>query len=505
MQCVAVCRDVLIVKALHRALAANLDLVFLIGDRTAARRLESAGIPARMADPRLEKSYLEAGLTPTTCVIVEDDAKRDLRPVLEAVTGAGATLVYVLSIGDRSRSRTDAWRAIFPDVTVLSVGNLLQDSLLTALGRSLTRARVQQYQRHFAGADRILILLHNDPDPDAMASGLALRNLLHRTKTTAIIGAFHGVTRPENLRMANLLDINVEKVTAESLTQYKKIATVDVQPHYFGGLVHRVDLVVDHHPERAGYTAAFKDIRPDYGSTSTILTEHMQSVAANVSERTATAMLYAIKSDTLFLSRHTHRADLDAFTFLYPLANAALVRKMEGAEITIERLQFISRAIECGRTRNQVFAAHIGAAPREDLIPYIADFLLQLEDVKWSIISGLVNDNVVISVRNLGYSRNAGGFVKACFADVGNAGGHRAMAKAVVPIAAFRDRFGSLDSDHMSQLLSDMAAEFLGEAAEAPAQPAAAPAGRAVSRRGAAPTASRSTRRSRLPRNSRTG
>ena len=486
MQCVAVCRDVLIVKALHRALASNLELEFLIGDRTAARRLEGAGIQARVADPSLEKSYLEAGLTPTTCVIVEDDGTRDLRPVLEAVTGAGATLVYVLCIGEWSRSRTDAWRSFFPDVTVLSVGNLLQDSLLTALGRSLTRARVQQYQRHFAGADRILILLHNDPDPDAMASGLALRNLLHRTKTTAIIGAFHGVTRPENLRMANLLDIHVEKVTAESLTQYTKIATVDVQPHYFGGLIHRVDLVVDHHQARDGYTAVFKDIRPDYGSTATILTEHMQSVAANVSERTATAMLYAIKSDTLFLSRHTHRADLEAFTFLYPLANAALVRKMEGAEITIERLEFVSRAIECGQTRNQVFAAHIGSAPREDLIPYVADFLLQLEDVKWSIISGLVNDTIVISVRNLGYSRNAGGFVKACFADVGNAGGHRAMAKAVVPVTAFRDKFGSLDSERMSQLLSDLATEFLGEADHGQAQPATAPAARAVSRRGAA-------------------
>ena len=486
MQCVAVCRDVLIVKALHRALASNLDLEFLIGDRTAARRLEGAGIQARVADPSLEKSYLEAGLTPTTCVIVEDDGTRDLRPVLEAVTGAGATLVYVLCIGEWSRSRTDAWRSFFPDVTVLSVGNLLQDSLLTALGRSLTRARVQQYQRHFAGADRILILLHNDPDPDAMASGLALRNLLHRTKTTAIIGAFHGVTRPENLRMANLLDIHVEKVTAESLTQYTKIATVDVQPHYFGGLIHRVDLVVDHHPAREGYTAAFKDIRPDYGSTATILTEHMQSVAANVSERTATAMLYAIKSDTLFLSRHTHRADLEAFTFLYPLANAALVRKMEGAEITIERLEFVSRAIERGQTRNQVFAAHIGSPPREDLIPYVADFLLQLEDVKWSIISGLVNDTIVISVRNLGYSRNAGGFVKACFADVGNAGGHRAMAKAVVPVATFRDKFGSLDTERMSQLLSDMAEEFLSEATHGHAQPASAPAARAVSRRGVA-------------------
>ena len=54
------------------------------------------------------------------------------------------------------------------------------------LVRDDPRARVQQYQRYFSDADRILIMLHNDPDPDAIASGLALRNVLRRTKATAI-------------------------------------------------------------------------------------------------------------------------------------------------------------------------------------------------------------------------------------------------------------------------------------------------------------------------------
>ena len=68
-----------------------------------------------------------------------------------------------------------------------------------------------------------------------MASGLALRNLLRRTKATAIIGALQGVTRPENLRMVNLLDIHVEPVTPADLGEFDRIAMVDVQPHYFGG------------------------------------------------------------------------------------------------------------------------------------------------------------------------------------------------------------------------------------------------------------------------------
>jgi nanoRNase/pAp phosphatase (c-di-AMP/oligoRNAs hydrolase) len=223
--------------------------------------------------------------------------------------------------------------------------------------------------------------------------------------------------------------------------------------------------VIDHHPEQPGYIAVFKDIRADYGSTSTILTEHLRSVDVNISERTATAMLYAIKSDTLFFARHTNRDDLEAFTFLYPLADAALIRKMEGAEITLDRLDFVTRASRGGIMREQVFTAFIGEAPREDFIPYTADFFLQLEDVKWTIIAGIVASTLVVSVRNLGYSRNAGEFVKRWFADIGSAGGHRAMAKAVIPIDKFRQKFGDLDGRAMTEKISELAAQFLHEAA----------------------------------------
>src|SRR5439155_741419 len=98
------------------------------------------------------------------------------------------------------------------------------------------------------------------------------------SKTTASATRRRSSMRPENLRMVNLLDIHVEAITHESLREYDRVAMVDVQPHYFGGLIDRVDLVIDHHPEQPGYTAVFKDIRPDYGSTSTILTEHLRAV-----------------------------------------------------------------------------------------------------------------------------------------------------------------------------------------------------------------------------------
>jgi nanoRNase/pAp phosphatase (c-di-AMP/oligoRNAs hydrolase) len=469
MRCLAVCQDELVIRMLDEILLPGFEVEFIVENRPLARRLHDAGVTVTAGDPRRTDTYLKADIGPSTCVIIEDNGKRSLKKILEAVRDAGGALVYVLGVGTAATGRrADEFHTEFPDVAYLSMSELFGGPLLTEFSRSMTRARVQQYQRYFSDAERVLIMLHNDPDPDAMASGLALRNVLRRTKTTAIIGAIQGITRPENLRMVNLLDIHVEAITQDSLKEYDRIAMVDVQPHYFGGLIDRVDLVIDHHPEQPGYTAVFKDIRPDYGSTSTILTEHLRAVDVNISERTATAMLYAIKSDTLFFNRSTNRVDLEAFSYLYPLADAALIRKMEGAEITSERLDYVLKAHLGGILSDQVFCAFLGSMPREDFIPYVADFFLQLEDVKWTVIAGIVNDSLVVSVRNLGYTKNAGEFVRRFFAEIGSAGGHRAMAKAVVPLRAFRDKYGELPAEAIGAKLQEFVHEFLQHDASPP-------------------------------------
>ncbi|HXD19040.1 MAG TPA: DHH family phosphoesterase [Vicinamibacterales bacterium] len=463
MRCLAVCQTELLVRMLDEALALSFDVEFLVESKPLARRLHDADINVFSGDPRRTDTYLKADITPATCVIVED-SKRSLRKVLEAIRDAGATLVYVIGVGCGDPHKyEEELRSFFPEVNFLPIADLFGQPLLIEFSRSLTRLKVQQYQRFFSDADRVLILLHNDPDPDAMASGLALRNVLRRNRQTAVIAALQGATRPENLRMQNLLDIQVEIITSEQLGGFDRIAMVDVQPHYFGEAFHRVDLVIDHHPEQTGYSAVFKDIRANYGSTSTILTEHLRAVDEHISERTATAMLYAIKSDTLFFNRQANRVDLEAFSYLYPLADAAMIRKMEGAEITMERLEYVLKAKQNGQMVEQVFCSFIGASPREDFIPYVADFYLQLEDVKWTIVVGIVNDSLVMSVRNLGYSRNAGEFVRKYFADIGSAGGHRSMAKAVVPLRGFRDKYGNLQADEFTGKVLALALEFLHE------------------------------------------
>jgi nanoRNase/pAp phosphatase (c-di-AMP/oligoRNAs hydrolase) len=443
----------------------TIDVEFLVESRALARKLQTAGLPVITGDPKRTDTYLKADVSPQTCIIIEDGGRKFLPKMIDAVRDAGGSLIYILGVGTADREkRAEAIRDQFPDVSYLSLSELFEAPLLTEFSRALTRARVQQYQRYLADADRILILLHNEPDPDAMASGLALRTVLHRTRTTAVIAALEGVTRPENVRMANLLDSHVETISQDAIEEFDRICMVDVQPHYFPGL-DRVDLVIDHHPEQHGYNAVFKDIREDYGSTSTILTEHLRAIDASISERTATAMLYAIKSDTLFFNRQANRCDIEAFSYLYPLADANLIRKMEGAEITMERLQLITKATQSGRLVDQIFSVFLGEVPRDDAIPYVADFYLQLETVRWTLVSGIVHGSFVMSVRNLGYTKNAGDFVRRFFTDIGSAGGHRAMAKAVVPLDAFQSRFGPVD-DNLGEKMSDLLQEFLHEASD---------------------------------------
>src|SRR5437870_1018292 len=247
MRCLAVCQTELVIRMLDEALVPSFEVEFLVESKPLARRLHDAHLNVFSGDPRRTDTYLKADITPATCVIVEDSNKRSLRKTLEAIRDAGATLVYVIGVGcGDAHKHEEELRTFFPEVNYLPLAELFGQPLLIEFSRSLTRLKVQQYQRYFSDADRVLILLHNDPDPDAMGSGLALRNILRRTRQTAIIGAMQGVTRPENLRMQNLLDIHVEHIEPLMFGEYERIAMVDVQPHYFGGRIDRIDLVIDH-------------------------------------------------------------------------------------------------------------------------------------------------------------------------------------------------------------------------------------------------------------------
>ena len=339
------------------------------------------------------------------------------------------------------------------------------------MDQALTKQKIKELRALVDEGDRVAIVLQDDPDPDAMASAMALRTLLGRNKQTTPFFAFKPVTRPENLTMEHLLEIEIQPATTEELRAFDKIAMVDVQPPFFGEKLPRADIVVDHHPGYPGGAAPFEDVRVKYGATATIMTEYLITADEKISERLATALLYGIRSDTLALSRRVTDVDLQAFTHLTPLANYSVLRQMDRPELPLSFAHILANAMKRMVVKDHVVVLNLGAVERDDLIVQMADFCLQFEGVAWVAIAGKLEGKLVISVRNHGMSgQNAGETVKNLFADIGSAGGHRNMSKAVIPLRAWRRREGTTrDAQIESRLRELFNARIKKDAAEAAA------------------------------------
>ncbi len=305
------------------------------------------------------------------------------------------------------------------------------------------RERLSRLRAVVGDAEKVALVLQDDPDPDGIASAIALRTVLGRNRATTPIFAFGQVTRAENLAMLRLLDVSIEQADTETLRSFPCIALLDVQPAYFGDRLPHVHVVIDHHPRNGAIDAEFCDVRTQYGATSTILTEYLEAAGVDVSQRLATALLYGIKSDTLMLNRETGPADLRAFMALYPLKNYNVLRRIERPELPLSFANFLARVLPRIRKRMGLLVLHVGKVDREDIIPQLADFCLQFENTEWVVVSGKIGDSIVMSVRNPGYVRSAGDLVRRLFGGVGRAGGHRSMAKAVVPLREWRKALGS--------------------------------------------------------------
>ncbi len=417
-------------------------MMFVTDDRALARRARRRSFrtaTGSLGDPGL---YRRARVAPQDRVLVHLPRVSELDRCLTALFQVQPD-IPVAALLEPGRSPPARWKdrvLFFPAHQVGSAG------LRTEVEKAATRRSLATIRTLFEGAERILLLVQDDPDPDGLASALALRALLGRNRLTAVIGSFGCVRRPENVAMVRLLDIQVHALKPEDLGQFDRIALLDVQPLHSPDIPSQVDLVIDHHPRRPQCRARFADIRPRYGATSTIMTEYLLASDTPISQRLATALIYGIKTDTQLLGRDTTPMDVSAFAALYPLANHALLRRIDRPQFPRKDLPALSHALEHADLVDDILFAYLGPLTREDVVPFIADFCLEVEGVEWSVVSGLYEGRLIISVRNYGAGRSAGEVVKAAFEAYGSAGGHKAMAKAVIPLG----RIPSECLDHAS-------------------------------------------------------
>ena len=307
------------------------------------------------------------------------------------------------------------------------------------VGETATPAKLDALQAALQGVRHVLILPHTNPDPDAIASAVALRELLMRQfEVSAQIGYQGVIGRAENRALVQYLGRPLRRVRTAELRQADAVVLVDTQPGAGNCCTISDDAIlaiIDHHPLRnASGPGTFVDIRPEVGATSTILMEYLRAAGLTLDWKLATALFYGIKSDTRGLIRGAHAADAAAYLYLQPYIDRAALMEIEQAQVPVVYFRKLNAAIQAAQVYNDVVVVDLGPVPYPDLPAELADLLLRLEGMQWSICLGIHAGTLVFSVRTRQPRGGAGGLVQAVVGDAGTAGGHEMFAGGQVPL-----------------------------------------------------------------------
>ena len=298
---------------------------------------------------------------------------------------------------------------------------------------------LDQLLQLLADAAHVLILPHNDPDPDAIASALGLRYLLSQRLGLEAQVAYQGIIgRAENKTLVRYLGRPLRQLAEADLRRATHLILVDTQPGTGNNPLpaDRIPaVIVDHHAWRAeSALAPFVDVRPEQGATSTIVTEYLQAAALDLPKGLATALFYGIKTDTMGLGRGAGLEDVAAYYYLQPLVDIEALVEIERSQVPASYFQGVVTAIQAARIYGQVALAYIGSMSYPDQAAEIADLLSRLEGVQWVMCMGAYNDSLMLAVRSRSRRTGAGQLVRAVVGNLGMAGGHGTMAGGQVPL-----------------------------------------------------------------------
>ena len=283
------------------------------------------------------------------------------------------------------------------------------------------------------GKGKTIIIIHDNPDPDCLASAMALRHLLAMKLSRDAVITFSGmIGRSENIAMAKELEITLIPLGMVNLDEYSVVCMLDTQPGTGNNSLppdRRVDIVIDHHPLReASKTCRWLDIRDEYGVTATILYEYLVAQNITISTKLATALFYAIKSETQDLGREANRPDRDAYLRLFPLANKRLLYEITHPKLPVEHFRTIHSGVENATIYGKLLVVNLRAICFPEVVSEMADYLIRLEGIETVLSMGHYNDEVILSLRTTSTLLNTGEIIKRLVAEKGAGGGHAMMA-----------------------------------------------------------------------------
>ena len=315
----------------------------------------------------------------------------------------------------------------------------MQDDAEAPARYSVDQERLE-HLRSACGSGPVLILTHDNPDPDALASGKALAFLLKQAWGIQARLVYSGVVaRAENRALLSELAPEWEYVNLlVNLSSYSAVALVDTQPGA-GNNILPLDFVPQivfdhHHPLREGLSLVrFVDVRPDLGSTVSLIYQYLESAAITPDGDLATAMFYGLQTDTLGLARNATPLDIIIYTKLLGWLDRQKLVKIAQAGLSRVYFRAFSKGLNATRIFGKSIVADLGELHRPDLPAEMADLLIRLDGIQAALCTGYHNATLYLSLRTA-IGKDAGSMVQEIILPPGKAGGHGTIAGGQIPL-----------------------------------------------------------------------
>lgn len=310
----------------------------------------------------------------------------------------------------------------------------------TGSGPTLTRQyRSERLLATLAPFSRVVVVSHVNPDPDALASMLGLRVLIeHAQPGKPVIMTVDGmIARAENRTMAASVPIPLVPVSRVLIDSETAVVMVDSQP-FTGRRASEAampQIVIDHHETGGVLTGVlFRDLRPNVGATSTIITGYLLEQNVTISPRVATALLYGIESEVAGYPREAGPLDDGAVVWLHPRADKDLLAKIRNPKLPQSHFATYQHALSNAFLYRDVVVSWCGPVTQPDIIAELADFFVRFDQVNWAIAIGQFESLLKLSVRVSLLGGHSGEVLREVVEGLGSAGGHDKRAGGAITL-----------------------------------------------------------------------
>lgn len=316
----------------------------------------------------------------------------------------------------------------------------------------------QKMEEALKSTKRLLVLTHDNPDPDSVSSAFTLAYLIkHKFKVPTGVRYGGIVGRAENRAMIRLLGLRMSPLSESDFRPGVDFALVDMQPKTGNNSFptnRKPLLIIDHHPLRKTTKADFIDIRTHYGATATILTEYLLESGLEIPSKLATALSYGISSETQDLGREAGEKDIQAYLALFPLSNKKMLAGIEHPKLPRDYFIVLNRALHHSFIYKNAVATSLGEIENPDFVASIADFMLRLERISWAMCLGRYRDKIIVSIRTTNSKGEAGRFLRHLIGKRGTAGGHGMIAGGQVVCS-------TMEHDKCTEIEDELIQNFL--------------------------------------------